>query len=129
MYDPVAFNFGYKYLKFGNSWFNFSPNRRFLLFQCDYSNRGNWNKIMQAQRFLKTKGSEFFFFGKRTNKIQDSAMKPLKTLKVLDLSDLSGNGPQIHESHSGPFFYKKLEHLLFQKTSDWIIFFQVPQFE
>ena len=48
----------------------------------------------------------FFFFGKRANKIQDSAMQPLKTL-VLDLSDLSGNGPQIHESYSGPFFLKK----------------------
>ena len=95
-------------MKFGNSWFDFSPNRGFLLFQCDFSNRGNWNKIMQSQRVLKTKGSQFFFFffGKRANKIQDSAMQPLKTL-VLDLSDLSGNGPQIHESYSGPFFLKK----------------------
>ena len=60
---------------------------------------------MQSQCFLKTKGSQFFFFfGKRANKIQDSAMQPLKTL-VLDLSDLSGNGPQIHESYSGPFFF------------------------
>ena len=57
--------------------------------------------------FLENKRfSVFFFFGKRANKIQDSAMQPLKTL-VLDLSDLSGNGPQIHESYSGPFFFKK----------------------
>lgn len=54
--------------------------------------------------FENKRFSVFFFFGKRANKIQDSAMQPLKTL-VLDLSDLSGNGPQIHESYSGPFFF------------------------
>ena len=70
---------------------------------------------MQSQCFLKTKGSQFFFFGKRANKIQDSAMQPLKTL-VLDLSDLSGNGPQIHESYSGPFFFlKNLSIFCFKK--------------
>ena len=56
--------------------------------------------------FENKRFSVFSFFGKRANKIQDSAMQPLKTL-VLDLSDLSGNGPQIHESYSGPFFFKK----------------------
>ena len=29
--------------------------------QCDYSNEGTWNKIIQSQRFLKTKDSLFFF--------------------------------------------------------------------
>ena len=32
--------------------------RRIL--QCDYSNRGTWKKIIQSQRFLKTKDSQLF---------------------------------------------------------------------
>ena len=36
-----------------------------------------------SQRFLKTKGSQSFLC-KRTNKIQGSAMQPLKTLKVFE---------------------------------------------
>ena len=30
--------------------------------QCDYSNRGTWKKIVQSQRFLKTKDSQVIFF-------------------------------------------------------------------
>ena len=32
--------------------------RRIL--QCDYSNRGTWKKIIQSQRFLKTKDSQVY---------------------------------------------------------------------
>ena len=31
------------------------------VFQCDYSNRGTWKKIIQSQRFLRTKDSQGFF--------------------------------------------------------------------
>ena len=30
------------------------------VFQCDYSNRGTWKKIIQSQRFLTTKDSQGF---------------------------------------------------------------------
>ena len=30
--------------------------------QFDYSNQGTWKKIIQSQRFLKTKNSQGFFF-------------------------------------------------------------------
>ena len=29
--------------------------------QCDYSNRGTWMKIIQSQRFLKTKDTQGVF--------------------------------------------------------------------
>ena len=29
--------------------------------QCDYTNRDTWKKIIQSQRFLKTKDSQFFY--------------------------------------------------------------------
>ena len=54
--------------------------------QCDYSNRGTWKKIVQSQRFLKTKDSQVIFFGERTNKIQNTIMQPLKTLKSFQLT-------------------------------------------
>ena len=31
-----------------------------IVLQCDYSNRGTWKKIIQSQRFLKTKDSHVF---------------------------------------------------------------------
>ena len=54
--------------------------------QCNYSNWDTWKKIVQSQRFLKTKDSQVIFFGERTNKIQNTIMQPLKTLKSFQLT-------------------------------------------
>ena len=51
-----------------------------LVLQWAHSNRDTWKKIVQSQRFQKTKDSQFFFFGKRTNNIQGSVVRPLKPL-------------------------------------------------
>ena len=92
--------------------------------QCDYSNGGTWNKIIQSQRFLKTKDSHFFF--KRTNKIQGSTIKLLKYSKSLELTWPFRKHPKNYERFWFVCKKKPWEFFVFKKRCDCIIFFQVP---
>ena len=49
----------------------------------NYFNCGTWQTIIQSQRFLKTKDSQFFFW-KQTSEIQGSSMQLLRTLKPFE---------------------------------------------
>ena len=65
--------------------------------KCDFWNpRCTWKKIIQSQRFSKTKYSQVFC--KRSNKMQDSTLQRLQLMRS-NLPDLSGNSASIHECH------------------------------
>ena len=46
--------------------------------QCDFSNRVNWKKIIQSERFFENR--RFPIFVERNTQIQGSAIRPLKSL-------------------------------------------------
>ena len=88
------------------------------IFQCNYSNWGTWKQTIPPCCSLKTKILKLFY--KRTNKTQGSTTQPLKYR--LNLPDLSGKSPQIHECYW--FVCKKTrESSVFRNHSDWTIFF------
>ena len=52
-----------------------------ILLQRDDSNRGSLMKIIELQRFWRTKYSQVFMQTDLSNKIQDSTKQPLKTFR------------------------------------------------
>ena len=52
-----------------------------ILLQRDYSNRSSLKKIIESQRFWRTKYSQAFMQKDLSNKIQDSTKQPLKTFR------------------------------------------------
>lgn len=52
-----------------------------ILLQRDYSNRSSLKKIIESQRFWRTKYSQVFMQKDLSNKIQDSTKQPLKTFR------------------------------------------------
>ena len=85
-----------------------------------YSNRGTWKKIIQSQRFLKTTDSQVFCC-ERTNNIRKFEGCFLRR-QVISNGFKVFNGCIAEASILLILFAKK-------KPYDWIIFFQVPQFE
>ena len=97
--------------------------------QCDCSSQGSWKKIVQSQCALKTKDSQVFFYN-RTNKIQGSTLRSLKTLKPFDRTWSLGKQPSnLILNLNGPFAKKPWESLVLRNSCDWTIFFHVPRSE
>ena len=57
-----------------------------ILLQRDYSNRSSL-KIIESQRFWRTKYSQVFMQKDLSNKIQDSTKQPLKTFRLNPLGN------------------------------------------
>ena len=69
-----------------------------LLLQCDYSNRGTWKKIIQSQRFLKTKDSEGFLqTDQQCSSFNYATVENFKTVWTYLKSQ------EIYECYIGPF--------------------------
>ena len=96
--------------------------------QCEYSNRGTWKKIIQSQCFVleNKRFSILFANGPIKFKLQ-LCNRWLKTR--LNLPNLTGNSLQIYECYWSVCKNKTWESFVLKKRCDWIIFFQMPQFE
>ena len=84
-------------------YFIVKPDQAFSPWQWDYSNRDTWNDFVHSNRLVKRiKESQgfCFFFCKRTNKIQNLAMR-------FKWPDLSGNNPQNSEFYWRSFCWEK----------------------